>query len=547
LMINSIKDRIRFPFALSLLAAADSPEFDPTFENLEKAERVDAEFVNRGKILRPDLAHLRAHSPMWLQTLEAVALVAIAVEKANRNVSEIAIPEVQAAVPGDGWTENDDRYLIYGTWKHGFGRFKLSTDPDIVFTDVWPRPTGQSMRSRLIKLADGFRELFSLIPKPGILATPWTPAENARVIRQLRRGGVPLAPDGSHDWEKFREICDLPIKTAAQCERAVNALIDVPDALNDDADESEDSDFETADDVLAVRPLSEKMRREIKARFHSLTALRRVFMKYTDEQLTEYFLLMPRGPPVPGRLTGDLEFVFFKEISKRGWGFAREILRMPAFEGIFKGTPPDFFTTHPNMIRRLNFALRFIVQNTLEALRERDVRTRLEPEKPKGIHVPEIAYDGNGDPVLPIRLSEKTSILALGTIVTDRPGFHAKNYIYPAGFKSSRLFPSTLDESENARYISEIVDTGGEAPIFRVTMEDHPEISFEGKAMHSGWSALSNAVADKRGGRPIQVPGAAMYGLASPVTLYLIQEMEGADKCEKYIRRQFSPSPVKQD
>jgi hypothetical protein len=156
---------------------------------------------------------------------------------------------------------------------------------------------------------------------------------------------------------------------------------------------------------------------------------------------------------------------------------------------------------------------------------------------------PTITYDDNGTRTLPIHLSSTTIIIELGHIVTDRPGFHTASFIYPAGFKSSRLYWSTIDPSMRVRYTSAILDTGGETPLFRVTMDDHPEVSFEGNTPSSPWNFIAKmvSVAHGRGNRGLRISGPETFGLKSPVICYLIQQMDGAEKCVNYVMQPFEP------
>jgi chromodomain-helicase-DNA-binding protein 7 len=134
----------------------------------------------------------------------------------------------------------------------------------------------------------------------------------------------------------------------------------------------------------------------------------------------------------------------------------------------------------------------------------------------------------------------------LGHIVTDRPGFHTDSYIYPAGFKSSRLYFSVLNPSERIWYTSEIVDTGAELPLFRVTMNDHPEIFFEGNSPSSPWYHIVKHVMEAGGGESdtVRLTGRRCIGLSFPVIRYLIQGMKGAEKCVNYVMQRFEQSGV---
>jgi chromodomain-helicase-DNA-binding protein 7 len=134
----------------------------------------------------------------------------------------------------------------------------------------------------------------------------------------------------------------------------------------------------------------------------------------------------------------------------------------------------------------------------------------------------------------------------LGHIVTDRPGFHSDRYIYPAGFKSSRLYFSTIEASRRVWYTSEIVDTGAKGSLFRVTMNDHPEKSFEGNSPSSAWSLIAMRVIEASGGElgAVRMSGPDYIGLSFPVIRYLIQRMNGAEKCVNYVMQRFEQPGV---
>jgi hypothetical protein len=56
----------------------------------------------------------------------------------------------------------------------------------------------------------------------------------------------------------------------------------------------------------------------------------------------------------------------------------------------------------------------------------------------------------NVESMLPIRLGV-LSVLALGRIVWDRPGFSTERYFFPVGFLSEREYVSGLDPSTKVR------------------------------------------------------------------------------------------------
>jgi hypothetical protein len=349
----------------------------------------------------------------------------------------------------------------------------------------------------------------------------------------------------------------LENRTDEETERLVKTLLDVgvdqhpdlnQDDENTDTDEDDDDNVDDDDRILVTARTSSQLRE----RFDSFTRLRRTFLKYNDEEMNEYFSFLPHFGTRPRRWTSHIECVFFKEICERGCVNMRDILKMPEFEGLLEGPPPCFMRRPRLAMQRLKFILDFIERDSLETLRESGIgkMRRLSQEVDEHLMlISNIAYDENGSPKLPIHLSKQIYVSDLGHIVTDRRGFHTDHYIYPAGFRSSRFYFSTLNPSERVWYTSEILDIGGELPLFRVTMDSHPEISFESNSPSAPWNIIADKAREIRsdGDRHSTVSGPDYFGLTSPIICYLIQQMECADQCVNYVMKQFEKAPPKRE
>jgi hypothetical protein len=276
--------------------------------------------------------------------------------------------------------------------------------------------------------------------------------ERKRVIKRLLHAGVPLTGDGSHDWTKFRELCKLSKRTDEETEHLVKTMMDVgvdqhTDLGQDDEDTDDNEDNEgdndsdencNTDDRTLVSAITAA---QIRERFDGLTRLRRTFLKYRDEELKEYFSLLRHWRCMPGRWTSEMEFVFFREIFERGLSNGKVTLTMSEFEGVLEDVPRWFLRPRA-VLYRLKYILGFIDGQPLETLRKAGIGMmgRMPQEAALNlIPIPNIAYDENGSPTLPIHLSRRMYVSDLGRIVTDRRGFHTAQYIYPVGFRSSRL------------------------------------------------------------------------------------------------------------
>jgi hypothetical protein len=61
---------------------------------------------------------------------------------------------------------------------------------------------------------------------------------------------------------------------------------------------------------------------------------------------------------------------------------------------------------------------------------------------------------------LPLCLRPLCQLLALGHVITDRPGWHNHRYIYPAGYKVSRVYTSPIRPNEKVVWYRQIIDDG---------------------------------------------------------------------------------------
>uniref|UniRef100_A0A7N0UFV1 Uncharacterized protein n=1 Tax=Kalanchoe fedtschenkoi TaxID=63787 RepID=A0A7N0UFV1_KALFE len=65
-----------------------------------------------------------------------------------------------------------------------------------------------------------------------------------------------------------------------------------------------------------------------------------------------------------------------------------------------------------------------------------------------------------------------------------------KNAIFPKGFRSRVQFPSLLNPNVTCYYVSEIIDAGLLGPLFKVTMEDHPDLKFTDVSPQKCWEIV---------------------------------------------------------
>uniref|UniRef100_I1PU80 JmjC domain-containing protein n=2 Tax=Oryza glaberrima TaxID=4538 RepID=I1PU80_ORYGL len=115
--------------------------------------------------------------------------------------------------------------------------------------------------------------------------------------------------------------------------------------------------------------------------------------------------------------------------------------------------------------------------------------------------------------------------------------------IFPKGFKSRVTFHSVLDPTRTCCYISEVLDAGLLGPLFRVTVEGLPEVSFTHTSPMQCWDSVRDRVNEEiakqisfgKSGLPDflscnSLNGLEMFGfLSSPI----IKEIEALDPCHQ--------------
>ncbi|KAG3286848.1 transforming growth factor beta regulator 1 [Ictidomys tridecemlineatus] len=145
-----------------------------------------------------------------------------------------------------------------------------------------------------------------------------------------------------------------------------------------------------------------------------------------------------------------------------------------------------------------------------------------------------IALDPSGRPVFPIGLGGLT-VYSLGEIITDRPGFHDENAIYPVGYCSTRVYASMKCPDQKCLYTCQIKD-GGVQPQFEIVPEDDPQNAIVGSSADACHAELLRTISATKGElMPNLLPsGAEFFGFSHPTIHNLIQSCPGARKCVNY-------------
>lgn len=140
-------------------------------------------------------------------------------------------------------------------------------------------------------------------------------------------------------------------------------------------------------------------------------------------------------------------------------------------------------------------------------------------------------------PAMPLCVSGVLTIISLGIVEFHRPRYHSHRYIYPIGFKSIKIHTSYVHPKTTTTYTSEILD-GGNRPLFRVTVKDDPNTSFESESPSGCWLQVMKRIDDNMAQNEkrsvVTVSGPAFFGFADERVRDLIKQLPNADKCQPY-------------
>ncbi|CAM0957207.1 unnamed protein product [Alopecurus aequalis] len=136
--------------------------------------------------------------------------------------------------------------------------------------------------------------------------------------------------------------------------------------------------------------------------------------------------------------------------------------------------------------------------------------------------------------------------LEYGTVMVGK-NWCNNQAIFPKGFRSRVTFYSVLDPKRTCCYISEVLDAGLLGPLFRVAVEELPEISFTHTSPMQCWDSVRDRVNDEikkqhragKSGVPAllstgSVNGLEMFGFFFPPIIQVIEALDPSHMCLDY-------------
>jgi chromodomain-helicase-DNA-binding protein 7 len=233
-----------------------------------------------------------------------------------------------------------------------------------------------------------------------------------------------------------------------------------------------------------------------------------------------------------------LEKRFFEGLRDRGLSAAGDVLDTCGFPPV-----PDFLRKRPLIIKRIKQ-----LHSALGQTGEARAPAPPSPSPPGPVAPPRRTagptYDDliAGNYELPLPVTTNGHLISLGTIVTDRPSFHSERYIYPAGFKTSRLYTSPLNANEKMLWFSEILDEGGDSPVFLVSASEDETATFRGPSPTACWAGAMRLLGERFNISARGVSGPEAFLLSQPIVTVLIEALSGATECRQYVMKNLTES-----
>ena len=135
----------------------------------------------------------------------------------------------------------------------------------------------------------------------------------------------------------------------------------------------------------------------------------------------------------------------------------------------------------------------------------------------------------------PITISSSLKLIALGQIKLS-PYYHSEHNLFPVGFITVRTYASMFHKNSKCEYRCEILE-GEEKPIYKVICSEDPNNPIIRDSSTGCWIYICkkvNEIAENRKSK-IAISGTERFGLLDTVVISLLQNLENADKCTKYI------------
>jgi hypothetical protein len=450
--------------------------------------------------------------------------------------SQPGVVHLSAGALTDWWNDDHDRALLFLSWHHGLGIFDhVAETPEVPACKLFlslgdvPALSPRQLTERVLAFCDAAKK--EVVPDDALVESlvcddaKWSSEDQAIAITHLLKFGVERDDDGDPDYYLFMRGSGLTHRREPEVRKFIEKLLYKCDHP------------ETAEPVISYKTAISLTQRV--AQMSNL----RVLFEQDDRDVRQFFGSAPRWRNLPKQWTSDHEMKYFRALMRFGFGSLGQILEEPAFAELFgQNDPPGHLLSDDAVMKRISILddhRRHPKARPKKAKKDRD-ESKVAAAAAAGSTPNWDEIWNDGDVRLPLEIRPNCELLDLGHVVTDRPHFHTERYIYPAGYKTTRSFWSTQHINDRVVWVSEIIDTGGPRPLFKVYIEDNPKVSFEGATTSQPWVTILKTVsAKKREKHSNTISGPMAYGLDRPIVQRLIQHLPGARQCSNYIWMDF--------
>ncbi|EAY22905.1 F/Y-rich N-terminus family protein [Trichomonas vaginalis G3] len=547
-----------------------SPETEVFEEKFNRKRRDDFE---------PNL--IKENSNWRVSRLEFLHFLNSAVQGCSNAPDDLIVPNVIGSKPAEWWTSADDKLLLHGVYLHGFGnneKLKFSRSDGI---------NQKVLTSRLKSIINGLKNNYIRYKEENGVEIPFNYQTLSKIFDTLSKRDhktiiFMLQNYGFVNHEEFREICGLTNKSLNLVSDYVDKLVNYCHELEEWRKEKKaEAESNQTPAITASQSIDILQNNELKTTIsienknntnneENKPPKSDEKPRKSDEKPPKTEENKPKGEEKEEKDEEEREdppWILEKLMVNTG---VRIIQRIDLFDKVrekcddpkFTGTDKEilqFVAEHGLVDINDNARMKEIfegdpsegkvvkkLKDLVKTPHERKPRISGHEANLDGklVIVPNYEVDDKGNPIFPINLSPSSRLISLGKVVYDRPNFHNARYLYTDGFCSEKLYISAVNPSQRVWYRSEILDRGGEFPYFKVSLVDQPDIYWEGNAPSNPWICIIRQIeAKKRSNRALTISGPDYFCLTHPITISLMQKLENADKCDKYVKRRLEEDP----
>lgn len=501
---NKVQDKKRFNIIKQLM------------KNFSNAQNNDISISNSLS------TKIRNESGVTLKRLESLYYLTKVFDKEKEKYTIDDVPSIKCSpyystLDSKDLPEVYDKMLLISGWQYGLGVYDHlceTIDEDNLYKVLMVDKVIETYKldERIYRLCESAKKL--QVSDSRVISTfsevitldGWSEKDKEALTQYIYRKGLFFDNKGSIDIQRI--INEEPLLQNKELSEVTTAVQQILDSIN-----RSDINISIVD--------------KFAYRYKAMVNLKEIFetFEFDDERGIEEFKNLPKA--------ADNEYYFFKELYEKGISELSNI------------SNEDEFRTESSVIKRIKDIIKRLKpdvtkEKKVKPVKEKAPKPPKEPKEKANYQVKRLKAlqcQDTANVTFPLMITQSSFVETIGEIVYDREGFHSERYIYPAGYKSKKLFASAKNPNDKAYWISEIVDNGGPKPVFKVYMESDPSICFKADTPSAPWVSVLREISKVKGdsSKRNSISGPEAFLLDRPIIRKLIQEKEEAKLCKKYV------------